>query len=387
MVEQHVTFPEPDPNEELYHLYIPKGKQTMGDFTMEVLPEIYEALQSQKTTGTAPPKRTCLYSEPRMNPAYVRATLDMFPQVAAMSPLCCNNTDEQQPKQQQPKQQQPPPKQTPEEHRIATQRCDKSWRAPLKSGSPGKKKQWEALSAYVRSDRCPLLARGEEEAEAQGPSSYLRWLFTGPSVGSFRGLLKERPLVLLVSRNVTSGQVSNERDIRNIGEVTATVVSWAAAAGWHAIAPLVLERPDMTHALQAFLFRHAAVVIAQHGASLHNLYFTEPTDTAVLEVPPVWQPTYQQLTGARRQRSAQPASRVVSSSKKGKPRVVTVDVKGLARNLCDFAAAMNKDRGTACGPKKKERRGRRERSRGLRQENATIAALAATTGVASALGW
>ena len=42
------------PNEELYHLYIPKGKQTMGDFTMEVLPEIYEALQSQKTTGTAP---------------------------------------------------------------------------------------------------------------------------------------------------------------------------------------------------------------------------------------------------------------------------------------------------------------------------------------------
>ena len=107
----------------------------------------------------------------------------------------------------------------------------------------------------------------------------------------------------------------------------------------------------------------------------------------MLEVPPVWQPTYQQLTGARRQRYAQPASRVVSSSKKGKPRVVTVDVKGLARNLCDFAAAMNKDRGAACGPKKKERRGRKEMSRGLRQENATIAALAATTGVASALGW
>ena len=166
--------------------------------------------------------------------------------------------------------------------------------------------------------------------------------------------------MLLVSRNAAGPGLERARHPQH-GEVTATVVSWAAAAGWHAIAPLVLERPDMTHALQAFLFRHAAVVIAQHGASLHNLYFTEPTDTAVLEVPPVWQPTYQQLTGARRQRYAQPASRVVSSSKKGKPRVVTVDVKGLARTR-GFAAAMNKDRGTACGPKKKERRGR-ERSR------------------------
>ena len=107
----------------------------------------------------------------------------MFLQVAAMSPPAAT-TPTSSSQQQQPKQQQPPLKQTPEEHRIATQRCDKSWRAPPRA-STGQEEAVEALSAYVRSDRPPVGAR-RGGGVAQGPSSYSVALH-GPSVGSFRG--------------------------------------------------------------------------------------------------------------------------------------------------------------------------------------------------------
>ena len=47
-----------------------------------------------------------------------------------------------------------------------------------------------------------------------------------------------------------------------------------------------------TDAVQAALFASAAIVVAPHGAALHNLAFATPGRTATLELPPVWQATY-----------------------------------------------------------------------------------------------
>ena len=326
-------------------LLMPTVKDTYGDFTLHFMPNLYDEWR-KAPPGTA----TCLFgSFSTLWHGTIRA---FYPRLQA-SHLCCGGRMNACTR----KGNDPPP--YPNNNRPASSK---------------RRAQWQRFSNYARSAECPMLELGRAAIRRQRNDSFLTSILSTPDINAttlaasrripFLQYLDARRTVLLVGRKPRSGGVSNGRAIKNMKAIVAAVREWAADAGWAALAPLYLERDDMTHEVQAALFSRATIVIAQHGAALHNIAFGHPANTTVIELPPIWQNGWQQFSSALKMDYH--AGRILKTwawSNKPhakttrKPLLVDVNVQDLKQKLCLAAMKKRRDTGAACRTRRLRRRG------------------------------